>query len=138
MCEAWRRRWNNCLSQMDATWIKDGKPLASIPGSWFKTPSPNSELKLVHRGLFGWIYVDQIENGDILWYDGWEKVWGDDYDNTDYYESGDESGSNYESNDSARSGNGDEVSHDSEEIDDEKMVDDDNMESNDNVTDESL
>ena len=139
MCEAWRRRWNNCLSQMDATCIKDGKPLASIPGSWFKPPSPNSELKLVHRGLFGWIYVDQIENGDILWYDGWEKkVWGDNYDHTDYYESGDESSGNYESDDSARSGNGDEVSHDSEENDYEKMMDDDNMESNDKVTDESL
>ena len=56
MCEAWRAR-ESCLSKVDKAFIKDGRPLSSMPGSWEKPLKPNSELKLRH-GLIGFRYCN--------------------------------------------------------------------------------
>jgi hypothetical protein len=56
MCEAWCAR-ESCLSKTDKAFIKDGRPLPSIPGSWEKPPKPNSELKLRY-GLLGLRYCN--------------------------------------------------------------------------------
>jgi len=66
-CEPGRSR-ENCISQTDAAFIgDDGKPLASLPGSWNSTMKPNSELLLVStdRSL-RLLYTDYLLPSDFL------------------------------------------------------------------------
>lgn len=66
-CESYRRR-ELCISQMDDAFIRDGKPLSSIPGSWTTTLKPNSELHVALK-LYehGWQYTDFLEAPYKLW-----------------------------------------------------------------------
>lgn len=84
MCEAGRRR-EVCLSQIDDAYIRDGRPLPSVPGSWHERLKPNSELTLVHRDFLGWMYVNQVQEDDYLWADGLKAVW-DDMEESDEFE----------------------------------------------------
>jgi hypothetical protein len=56
LCEAWCGR-ESCLSKVDKAFIKDGKPIPSIPGSWEKPLKPNSKLGLRY-GLLGMRYCN--------------------------------------------------------------------------------
>lgn len=73
-CAASRRR-ELCISKMDDAFIgDDGKPLASIPGSWTMTLKPNSELPVALK-LYehGWQYTDLLEAPYKLWEDDWSE-----------------------------------------------------------------
>jgi len=68
-CEAGRQR-ENCISQMDDAFIdEDGKPIASLPGSWSSTMKPNSDLLLViGTRLEGLLYTDCLIPGDFIFH----------------------------------------------------------------------
>ena len=83
ICEEGRRR-ADCLSKIDDAWIRDGKPLSSMPGSWVGNLKPNSELTLVCTVQAGWIYVDDVTERDILWNERCEDLWGNDWEESDY------------------------------------------------------
>jgi hypothetical protein len=70
-CEVSRRR-ELCISKIDDAFIGgDGKPLASIPGSWTTTLKPNSDLLVTLKFYeHGWQYTDLLEAPCSLWKDG--------------------------------------------------------------------
>ena len=67
-CATSRRR-ELCISQMDGAFIgDDGKPLATMPGSWTHKLKPNSELPVALKSYeHGWQYTDFLEAPYKLW-----------------------------------------------------------------------
>ncbi|TVY84730.1 hypothetical protein LSUE1_G000619 [Lachnellula suecica] len=101
-CELSRPR-QICISQLDDAFVgADGKPLATLPGSWTTPLRPNKELSVVFSFINrGWQYVDFVEPGDTLWED-YMKGEGDKNEETEMSDSEEES-SNTSDNESLHS-----------------------------------